>query len=216
VGLLISIDVVFPSLIRSQVLSPDYGHNLISELWGILATVLLFMIILDLREELLKKSLKKKLFERIGTELHDNFTVITKFVEVSEKAPLDQLKELSNKEKLEMSQGAYKYFPKPESPVDAFSLNRLLKSRERLGDLELKFLESMEPNLRLSLMEIQYNLDRLHHAFYDLSLLDKESFLVDSLIEMMLKPVHTIIKEIYKIHKMGIEIRPRTVAEGYP
>ena len=206
-GLLILIDVVFPSLIRSQVLSPDYGYNLISELWGILATVLLLIVILDLREELLRKSLKKRLFERIGTELHDDFEVLKDFVKVSEKEPLVQLEELSKKEKLELSQHAYAYFPKPAGPIDAFFLDRLLKSRERLGDLELKYFEFMEPGLRLSLMEIQRNLDRLHSAIDTMDRLGGES-LEEWFFESMLKSVHTIIKEIYNIHKMGIELYP--------
>ena len=207
---LILIVVVFPSLIQGQVISRDFGHNLISEFWGILATLVLLIMIFEMREELLKKSLKERIFERIGTELHDDFEVLKDFVKVSQKEPLDQLEELSQKEKVELSQHAYRYFPKPENPIDAFFLDRLLKSRERIGDLESKYFELMEPQLRISLMEIQRNLDRLNSAIDTIDRLGGES-LEDWFFELMLKSVHTIIREIYKIHKMGIEIYPSSL-----
>ena len=207
--------VVFPYLIQGQVISRDFGDNLISEFWGILATLVLLIVIFEIREQLVKKSLKERLFERIGRQLYLVFNIIRKFVvtkrhsvRLSRQEFLDELKEQSSKESLILDDYAWNYLPKPADRLYGLELESLFRSRSVLGDLEVKYLEFLEPELRLSLMEIQHSLDALKSTVHFMREMEVD---LEVLSKSISKDIHCIMKEIYKIHaKTGIEIFPST------
>ena len=188
----------------------DIGVNLFTDAIFMILTIVFLTLAFNYREKVRKKSLNEKVEERLGRQLYSVFNIIRKFVVTKRRSVrltkqefLDELKEQSNKEKLILDDYAENYFPKPADRLYGLELENLFRSRNLLSVLEVKHLEFLEPELRLSLMEIQRSLDALSSTVHFMKEMEID---LEAFSKYIAKDIHCIMKEIYKIHKMGIEI----------
>jgi len=191
----------------------DLGVNLLAN--AIFAGFTIFCLdwLIKFRERLRKKSLEEKVRERVGEMLYYFFNVLKKFVTSRPKPPFrlsreeffNELEELNSKKKLDLSPYFFEYFfPRPTDKLSLWEFDGLLESYKHLSDFEMKYFEFMEPELHLSLMEIQR---RLRSIIEDFNLMKMFEVEVEEVVsKSMSESIQSIIKEIYKIHKMGIKI----------
>lgn len=191
----------------------DIGVNLFTDAIFMIFTVVFLTIAFNYREEARKRPLKVRVEERIGRQLYSVFDIIRKFVvtkrhsvRLSREEFLDELKEQSSKEELILDDYAENYFPKPADRLYGLELESLFRSRGLLADFEIKYFEFLGPELRLSLMEIQHSLDALRSAVHFMREMEVDFGVLSKSIS---KDIHSIMKEIYKIYEMGIEIYPK-------
>lgn len=209
----IIVSAIFLSLGRIGFMPSDWALGLASECWGISATVLFLMLLLELREYRQWSPVREKVLESIGRELYELFTDFTPLCkcthtsgkareesgeEYAERLFFTQLKQLNKKVELE------------EEGIEFFSKGGFAtlfeKVASRLSNIEAKYSKFLHAPLRLSLMEIQ---DVLHSFSIDLSLRKEEPSWFDNdelFFQIVSFNIQTIVEEIYKIHKMGIGI----------
>jgi len=174
------------------------------------------MFIIELREYSQWRPVKDRVMKMIGREVYElfiDFTNVCKcthgggksreesFEEFKKRIFFAQLEELNKM--VELNELGRKWFSKG-------GLATLYETRAKhLGDIEAKYSRFLDALLRLSLMEIQDNLNSLsldlHIKKIELGdwFKSEERFL--SLVSMR---IHKITKEIYKLHKTEIEIYP--------
>ena len=95
---------------------------------------------------------------------------------------------LKGSAKTELAEGKY---------LEVFETRRRL-----LNEIETKYSRFLKPELAISLMEIQNNLSRIA-VYHDIMLRTGGSA---DIFEKISGKIHMIVKEVYSIHKMGIEI----------
>jgi len=120
---------------------------------------------------------------------------------------LEILEYLNKMDEATLTPYAYKYyFPKPRDNLSLYQLDILYRIGKYLSDLEIKYFQFIKPKLRISLMEVQTYLE----SFYaDFDLVKRFEDSKDVVEKTMPKSILGIMKEIYKIHKMGIKLKSR-------
>ena len=214
VGLIIFVSLIGFVLIPYEILDYNLGINLISEGIGILLTVVFLAWLFNLREALQWKSVKDRVLKRLGTEIYllsrwlmslcrVSFERSSKLV--SGKVFFDYLEELNSKKSIQVwDEWKMMLF---EGTLTSF----LEGSERRLADIEMRYFRFLDAKLVDSLMEILYN---LHVLSLDLRTMEKLPTEVkqeysEKYFDGTSTGIHRIIKEVYKIHKMGIEICPK-------
>ena len=211
VGLIIFVLLIGFVLIPYEILDYNLGINLISEGIGILVTVVFLTWLFNLRDTLQWKSVKDTVLKRIGIRIHDIFLEMVNLVQVNHKMPQRafaeefksvfflQLEELNNKTYLLLGDHGEKIL----SGQDFFK--RIQDDVQFLNNMEMKYFKFLDPPFVQALMQIQFLMNglvqNLRMKKRILEFMPEEKFL-----EALPILIHEIIKEIYKIHKMGIEI----------
>lgn len=204
---------IIPLCVEFGLTSSSFADNLKAECWGIFFTVIVIMLVLDLREYFQWRPIKDKVMETIGTELYEIFRDFAGLCkcphyswidieesgeEYAERIFFTQLEQL--KEKVELEEQGKKVFS------NGYLATLLERVASHLSEVEAKYSRFLDAELRLSLMEIQ---DTLNRFSIDLILRKKEPswYENDELFFLIVSNnIQTIVEEIYKIHKMGIEI----------
>lgn len=190
----------------------DLGYGIFSNLVGMIGTIVFLMYLFETRDNHEWKPVKQKVYDRIGIELDAILNLSLDLFEPrwtvlkppaiairledlvwlwSEKTNDSEFANaLRESAKIELSEGKY---------LEIFETRRKL-----LNEIETKYSRFLQPDLTISLMEIQNNL--LSITIYNNVLLRTSDKHQDLILEKISKKFHTIIKEIYKIHRMGIEI----------
>ena len=207
---------IFPFLARFGLVNPDLANNLAAECGGISATILLLMFIIELREYTQWRPVRDKVMKTIGKEIYELFTEFVNVCECthtfgkSRKESFEesfrrlffiQLEELNKK--VELNELGRKYFSRG-------GFATLYETRAKhLGDIEAKYSRFLGSPLRLSLMEIQDNLNSLSLDLHIKKNLEDWFKSEEQFLKSVSTKIHNIMKEIYKVHKMRIEIYPK-------
>ena len=214
----IIISIVF--LIQNQIIRSDFGLNLLSESWGILVTLLLLTIIIELRESYRWKPLRDKILKKIGVNFRNLFldimalvktskdnTIPTKREELADKVNLmisKRLQEWVNKEELELSERG-EHALTDRSLINVY-LTSFREIKQSLNDSSIYSDILKEPQIDESIMDIQKYLDLLMVLIRDEALWKQEGEKREWYFNKVLETIHRIIKEIYNLDKLGIDI----------
>ena len=212
VGLIVFVSLIEFVLIPYEILDYNLGINLISESIGILFTIIFLTWLFSLRETRQWKIVKDEVIRRIGVKVYDIcfdfINLLTLSVQTPPEATVEeykrifftQLEEVYRKEQIKLNNLGKQTLPKQEF------IRSLRDGHDYLDNLETKYSKFLDPSLTRSLMKIKFMLNALNR---NLGMRKKPVFRSipdDKLSDMMSILIHEIIKEIYVIHKMGIEI----------
>ena len=194
-------------------MNPDLGYNIFSEVWGIIATVLLLMLIVEVREHSEWKNVEIWVKTRMGKQLFNLFNILSRFIypEIFSPVPskekvLTILEAINEMKEATLTEYAYNHFPKPASDMSVYQLDILFRYRRYLSDLEIKYFRFIKPKIRISLMEIQKYLDSIEADFDLVKRFESSETVVE---KSMVKSILGILKEIYKISQAGTAIYPK-------
>ena len=193
----------FPYLIQNGIISEEFGLNIGSETWGLLFTLMFFVVILELREKLEWRQPNEKILKRIGLQLHGVFQYVSDLCEVNvpfdfekedfKKYPEKKLNELLTKEiKLKSS------WKKEETSL--YHAERFDSLWEALGTIETRHGKFLSPTLQDSLMTIE---DSLHSLSFEFHLTDGIEI---GRKQSITKAIAEIFKEIDKLRKSGVDV----------
>lgn len=192
---------IIPYLVENGIINIDLGFNLQSETFGIIFTLLMLVVVLELREQLRWRKVKEKVFDRISIQLRSLFIQLTHFVEFTwSSKPYSILEELKSKQSLAFSKEGMQ-------TLNDKNLSRVLENRMiGFGELEERYYRFLESELELSLMEIQRLLRRLRDGMIQYQNLATRKFVSEEFQQKeLLSITHAIIKEIGKIHDLGLD-----------
>ena len=200
---------IIPLLVRFTDMTSALGDNLKAEFWGILFTVIIILLVIDLREYFQWRPVKDKVLETIGKEISAFSIALTKLCKCSSisiekwvslskedkrKILLTQLEELN--EKVELNELGRKAFSKTtEAPVN------FQEMQDNLSRIEAKYSRFLDSSLSLSLMEIQHQLSWISILQRIQRNLMVEFELDEIFFKLVSEPLHSIVKEIYKMYK---------------
>jgi len=176
-------------------------------------TVVFLSLLTNLREKREWKDVETWVKRRMGKQLYSLFDILARFIYPKQFKPRPSKEELLRiLEDLNEMKGAtlnentiYYYFSKPSDDLSAHQLDVLFTFRKYLSDFEIKYFRFIKPEIRISLMEIQRNLDSIESLF---SLVKRFESSEEVVKKSMAEPILAIMKEIYKLHKMGMQIHP--------
>lgn len=204
-----------PLLVIFGIAGREIAIDLSIELSGLAITVLVLMFAIEWREYKQWIPVREKVMETIGKRLQTlfvEFVILCKCTYVK-RMPQESLDEFERRQfflqlgelnkRVELNETGIRHFSEGEY-ADVYE-----RRAKRIGDIEDKYSRFLEASLRLSLMEIQDNLIGIDQDFR----IRKDSYLFEKLFkseEQFLKSISTkinnVIKETYKLHKMGINI----------
>lgn len=189
----------------------DISANFLSETWGLFFTLVIFVMLFELRESLEWKSVEDRVKRRIGKRIHAIFIELSTFCEVNrvlfgEKIFDDEAwKELENKQLEELTSKEIRLndFAK-EALKDTntrLSLASTLDSRRAyLSEVEAKYFKFLDSELQTYLMDIQ---DYLEALSFELRVRrSKEQNFHKSIAKLIGK----IMKEIAHVRQSDINI----------
>lgn len=210
-ALLSSSSVIVEILDESSKFWYDVRHSATWFLFGLgipLVTSPLIFWFIERREwKNVETAVKKRMIQQLYTlfNILARFICDEQFTPVPSKEEVVQMLETFNRlEEAKLNEQAYYYyFPKPNNEMSFYQLDVLFRFKKYLSDLELKYFRLIKPKIRESLMAIQ---DHLSDIEYDFELVKKFSGSQAVVERAMPKSILAIMKEIYKLHKLGIEI----------
>jgi hypothetical protein len=195
-------------------INPDLSYNIVSEIWGMVATIFLLILVVEGWEYREWKAVENMVETRFGGKLYGLFNILARFIHEetfranpSKEEVIEILETLNKKEETTLTQYFYENFlPKKLDTTSVYQLKSLYYFRQYFRDLEIKYSRFFNPNLRISLMEIQDHLDEIEANFVLLQTYPESEQLLEVIEKVMPKRVLGITKEMCKINKMGIEI----------
>jgi hypothetical protein len=198
-------------LIPNQFVEYNLGVNLLTSSIFMVFTVFFLSYLISLREKREWKTVKIWVRKMIGRQLYHVFNTLARFIYPKQFSPapskdeiLKILEDLNEMEKPSLTDYAFNYYlPKPADSISLYDLKVLFKLKDYLNDLEIKYFRFMEPEICVALSEIRNELDNIESDF---DLLRTDETAEDVVEKSMASSVLKIMKEIYKLHKIGIEI----------
>lgn len=195
----------------------ELTYNIVSEIVGIIATIILLMFVIEFREERKWQNVDGLVKKRLGIQLYFIFIFLARFVYSksygtlpSREEVIEILEELNEMEKPTLTNHAYQYyFPKPVDKTSVFNLEGLFERKQNIMEIEMKYSHLLKPKLIYSLSEIQNCLNSIKSYFTMLGNYPESIQLQEIVKEAMPKKILEIMKEIHKIHEMRIDIRPK-------
>lgn len=220
-GLFLFIFGILPYWIHNQVISRELGDNLFAESWGILFTVLLLSIGIELGERLRWKPLKDRMRKKIGSQIRNIFLDLVKLVETSKDTTLPskkekladklkrtitkQLQELMGKEEIELSKWGKKALT-TEYLIDKY-ISMFQEDKQALDEVESKYFNLLrEPEIIKSIINIQKDLELLVWLIKEGYFWRENEGKREAYFKHLSTTVHRIIKEISSLDKLGIEV----------
>jgi len=179
-----------------------------------ISTIVLLTLVVEGWEYREWKNVEKVVETRFGRKLFGLFNILAIFiheetfrVNPSEDEVIQILEALNKKEETTLTQYFHENFlPKNLDKTSAYQLESLYYFRQYFRDFEIKYSRFFKPNLRISLMEIQDHLDEILANFVLMQNYPETKQLLEVIEKAMPKRVLGIMKEMYKINKLGIEI----------
>jgi len=205
--------LIWLMLVPYQWIEYNLGVNLFTSSIFMVLTVIFLSLLVDLREKREWKSVEISVKRRLGKQLYYLFNILARFIYSKQFRPnpskeemLEILEALNGMKEATLDEYAYHYyFPKPLDDLSVYQLDVLFRFKRYLSDLEIKYFRFFKPEIRLSLMEIQDHLDSIEADFNLVKRFEGSQEVVE---KSMPKSILGIMKEIYKLHKVGIEICP--------
>lgn len=214
VSLLIFRYIILPFWVLNETITNEQAYNLYSESWGLIFTIILLILVLDLRESIKWRSVKSKVYNRISIQLSGIFSEFVNLCECiigGAKAPNEsmddflrrlqrtQLEELNRR--IELNDIAKKHLPEGAF-ADLFDARK-----QYLSNIEMKYFNFLDSEVVLSLMEIQDNLNQLSMSIR----IQARAFLAptdEEFFEEISTLIHNTVREIYNLNteKREIEI----------
>lgn len=185
----------------------NLGVNLFTSSIFMVFTVVFLSWLLSLRERIQWDLVKNEVLEELGGELRSIFIVLRSYLEVPKTSFIEELAQMDI---LELSSLGKEVLIRSTSQKDIWVLNYLLNRTAFFNNLETKYSRFIDPPLRLSLMKIQNELEwmkrmlELRETYLEFNIYSS----VDEYFHGQSLAILRIIKEIDKIHKMGIDINP--------
>jgi len=198
-------------LIPYGIVEYSLGVNLFTSSIFMVLTVIFLSYLIALREKREWRTVETWVKKMIGRQLYHVFNTLARFIysEPFSPAPskdeiLKILEDLNEMQKPSLTDYAFNYYlPKPSDRLSFYELEALFKLRGYLNELEIKYFRFMEPEICIPLSEIQNELDAIESDF---NLLKADEMAEDAIEKPMANSVLKIMKEIYKLHKIGIPI----------
>ena len=200
--MLFFIFVVFPNLLANGIIDRDLNLNLFSETWGLLFTLLFFVMLFELKDILEWKKVESRVKWRIGWEIYALFGNISTLCEVdththggvpnlsawkdSQKRQLEQL----SKGKVVLGYG--KELLENSKLIEGYA-SIVATRKNALSGLEDKYFRFLNSEVQCSLMDIQIELERLYNGLKRIELFDIKDE------NVLTEPIEKIISEIAKI-----------------
>jgi hypothetical protein len=220
-GLFIFIFGILPFWIHNQVISLELGENLFAEAWGILFTVLLLTIGIELGERLRWKPLKDRVLGKIGSQIRNIFLDLIPLIETSKDTTLPSkteeledklkrmisrhLKEFREKKEIELSERGKKTLSDKRS-IDIY-IKMFQEDKQSLNELEMKYSNLLkEPQIMKSIINIQKGFGLLIWFVKDGYLWREDDEERETYFKHLATTIHRIIKEICNLDKLGIEV----------
>jgi hypothetical protein len=211
--LLIFVLFIFPYLIQYNLIASDLGTNLISEFIGMLVTLVLFVIFLDVREKMEWKRVEKKVYDRIGKKMIQLLSTLMNYCmhpqraissesdrqqyEKSKKEIIEKI--WNNPECLSLDSITRIYFKGPEGPERA-----LLPYKDFLSLIEIKYLDHLDTNIQECLINLQDYLENFSNNLIEYRYADFKHE-VEARVKVE-KTIGKIILEIKKLSENGITV----------
>ena len=184
----------------------DIAANFLSEVFGLLFTLAIFIVILDFREWLEWKKVEDRVKRRIGILIRATFDTLSIFCTVEsvhyEPHSKEKQIELVEKQLNTLASKDFKFTQQAENNLLDVNIRRdfakILDSRaNRLGGIEERYSKLLGSEVRASLMDIQEYLDNLRIDFGSPHRQNEEYF--DSVRALIRK----IMVETQKLKKKG-------------
>jgi len=184
----------------------DMAINLISEIFGLFFTLVVFIMFFDFREWLERKSVEDRVKKRIGRIIRTTFDTISIVCRVErvhyEPHSKEKQIELVEKQLKTLASGEFKFTPEAEIDLLNESIKKSFKNivdsrANRLGRIEERYSKFLGSDVRTSLMDIQEYLDKLRLEFSVPHVKNEVYF--NSLRELIGK----LMVEIQKLKKNG-------------
>lgn len=203
-------------LVPYHILEYNLGVNLFTSSIFMVLTIVFLSWLFSLRETRQWDHVKKRVLKVLGLELSSLARWLMTMCHSSfEKRPtwssdelfLDNLEELNNKVTLDV-------WDTWKSMLSTGKFTSIFEGYEkRLADIEDRYFRFLDHRLVDSLMEIRWNLigftvdSRALEQIYEVQKEYAEELLKEH-FEPYAEAIHRIIKEVYKIHKLGFDISP--------
>lgn len=217
--ILITVFVAFATLIWLLLvpyrwIEYNLGVNLFTSSIFMVLTVISLSLLANLRERREWKNVETWVKRRMEKQLYTLFNILARFIYPKQFRPVPSkeemlkiLKALNEMKEATLNEYAHHYyFPKPRDDLSVYQLDVLFRFKRYLSDLEIKYFRFLKPEIRLSLMEIQDLLDSIEADFSLVKRFEESQEVVE---KSMPESILRIMKEIYKLHKIGIEIYPK-------
>ena len=152
----------------------DIAANFLSEIWGLFFTLAIFIVVLDFREWLERKSVEDRVKKKIGRIIRTTFDTISILCRVErvhyEPHSKEKQIKLVEKQLKTLASGEFKFTPEAEIDLLNESIRKsfemIVDSRaNRLGRIEERYSKFLSSDVRASLMDIQEYLDKLRLEF---------------------------------------------------
>jgi len=202
-------------LIPYEVVEYNLGVNLFTSSIFMVLTVIFLSLLANLRERREWKNVETWVKRKMGEQLYYLFNILARVIypkQFSPDPPKEQmltiLKALNEMKEATLTEYAYNYFPKPLDDLSVYQLDVLFRFKRYLSDLETKYFRFFKSEICLSLMEIQTLLNSIEADFSLVKRFEGSQNVVE---KSMSESILRIMKEIYKLHKMGIEIYPKQI-----
>ena len=194
-----------PFFLYLGIINEDLALNLVSEIWGLFFTLLMFVVLLECRDWLEWKSFEDTIKKRMGKQLYTLFNILGRFVysetfkpDLSKEETLKILKSLSEMKEAKLNDYANYYLPTPKDDLSSYQLEILFRYRHYLSDYETKYFRFLKAETRSSLLEIQERLDAIEEDFRLVKRFEGSQDVVE---KSMAESILRIMKEIYNLHK---------------
>jgi len=201
-------NVRYPTFLDSERHSePRIGIKHYAEAWGLMFTLLIFIVLFDLKEYLEWKSVEDRVKRKIGRQIRALFAHLSIFCQV-ERVHYDPL---SKEKKIRLVEKQLNKLASEEIRFTAGAKRDLLDENIRqsyegllesklnsLGRLEERYYRFLDSEVRASLMDIQDYLDELGLEFKVRHVRDEDYF--KSISDLIGK----IMREILRLKRKGI------------
>jgi hypothetical protein len=200
-------------LVPNGILEYNLGVNLFTSSIFMVLTILFLSWLFNLREARQWKHVENRVLKILGIELSTLSRWLMSFCHVSflsrstlasGKVFFDSLEELNDKATLDI-------WDEWKKMLFTGRFASFFEDYERrLADIEDRYFRFLDYRLVDSLMEIRWNLNALSldsRAVGELPVEVQKEY-AEKHFERFSKTIHRIIKEVYKIHKLGFDISP--------
>lgn len=187
-------------LVTFGIVFEDLALNLYSEIFGLLFTLIAFVGVLEIRERLEWKKIKKKVMKRIGRQIQAIFSAITDLCVID--FPIETFESNTyREEELEalltkkiILRDSWK--EKERSLVFAHIFESHWKA---IGIIDSRHGKYLSPEVQCSLLDIEDSLHKVLFEFYATDFIEKDRE------EIIITEFKKIVKEIDYLRKNGID-----------
>ncbi len=202
--------VVFPILLAYGIINQDLNLNLFSETWGLLFTLLFFVMLFELNSVLEWKKVENRVKWRIGWEIYGIFDNILNLCEVKtttgdtgkdvsawKDAKKRQLEEVT-KGKIVLSEFGMDVLE--DSTIVKNYAEGLTARKNNLSNFELKYYRFFSSDVQCSLMDIQIEIEKILMEIW------RSQFLKTKDRDRITNSAEKIMTEIANLSENGIGV----------